>query len=282
MGTRTLASLTSAERIRFEGRLEKAEAALEAIDIVGQALVAGRFDLAEAQLPRLGEDGLFDDFDVVEADTWRARCRELHLVLDGLGVTPRGSILARLAELLGRSHVKLPTTKPRFWRRTSAVRFRYGDWLRLGPVVFHTGRALVTRVDADWAMIDGYRALTHVLEGLGVVVPAAGAPVDVRATAYETSPTVRRPRSKRERSPPKPSMTKAPPPIDLRWRERPAFVEFRPVRALRRGLGPVVGPLVLVAGACGVIGGFVHPFLGLAGIGLLLGLLALVSSNLDA
>jgi hypothetical protein len=282
MGTRTLASLTRAERIRFEGRLEKAEAALEAIELVGQALVDGRFDLAEAHRPALGEDGLFDDFEVVEADTWRARCRELHLVLDGLGVTPRGSILARLSELLGRSHVKLPTTKPRFWRRKAVVRFRHGDWLRLGPVVFHARRAVLTRVDTDWAMIDGYRALVHVLEDLGLTVPAAGAPVDVRATASKASPTVRRDRSNRKRSEAKRSVPKAPPPFDPRWRERPAFVEFRPVRALRRGLGPVVGPLVLVAGACGVIGGFAHPLLGLAGIGLLLTLLVLVSANLDA
>jgi hypothetical protein len=41
MATRTLASLTSAERIRFEGRLEKAEAALEAIDIVRSTSAGG-------------------------------------------------------------------------------------------------------------------------------------------------------------------------------------------------------------------------------------------------
>ncbi|MDX2011203.1 MAG: hypothetical protein SFW67_13470 [Myxococcaceae bacterium] len=46
MARERLAALMNRERGRFEGRLERAAAALVAIEVIGQALVDGRLDVA--------------------------------------------------------------------------------------------------------------------------------------------------------------------------------------------------------------------------------------------
>jgi hypothetical protein len=263
-----LAALRARAGVQFEGRLERAADALAAIDVIGQALVDGRLDLAEAHAPRLLDEGAFDDFEVVEADLWRARCRELHLVLDRLGAIATGSLLTRLGELLGRARVVMPKTGRSLWRSRARARFRHGAWVRLGPVVFHASRARIERLDADWATVEGSRALVHVLEDLGVAVPAHRAAAlpgpSPGVTPSSSAPSPKGPRALRPVEPWVDRSGKVAQPVDAQWRARPPFVVFRPPRALKR-LGRVLGPVLLGTGLLAVGGGLITPALAFVG-----------------
>jgi hypothetical protein len=165
----SLSALPEADRIRLEGRAEKAQAALAVLEQVWRAVEDERLD-ALAAVPRpLPSVEVFSGLDCLEKTRWEELTRALGDWLTACELPFEASLDARLDALLKKPRVN--------WRpRWLPVLRREGDWVRIDGSSFNTRTAELLRIDGRWAIIASQRVRVRRLRRLQLAVPEEAAP----------------------------------------------------------------------------------------------------------